>query len=211
MKNINKQNNMLVSKTHDTKREELWKILNEARFPHDRKEYNGSFDDGNHPGENTEHIATKNKEEEQSEVIFYINEKETDKNIFNRVQENILLLPIKKIQENAQQKKTTTVILKQEGAGKRGVWNVLGKEIYQVPELWEIVHRWSIDKNFTWKSTSYITFIPTETEPLTLSIKANMITIPATIWWNKPLLWSSGIYQRDISEKEVNEALKSVA
>lgn len=65
MEKVNEQQQPKTSSNNDQKRNEIWKVLNEARFPHDRHDYNGSFDDGNHPGDSTEHRVRERGEEEK--------------------------------------------------------------------------------------------------------------------------------------------------
>lgn len=105
-----------VSASHDQKKEEIWKVLNEARFPHDRQEYNGSFDDGNHPGDSTEYkIGKESVEEEKGEIAFHIDEKHTDTNVFERTQEHQAMFPlIDTIIPKMKAGKTVSFLMKQE-------------------------------------------------------------------------------------------------
>jgi hypothetical protein len=111
MDKINEKKEYLKASEHTGNQKDLWKALNEARFPSDRKAYNGSFDDGNHPGEDTEYTAVSEKEsdeisekevhesptEELGEIAFYVDEEQTDKEIFDWIEKHQDMLPIKSI------------------------------------------------------------------------------------------------------------------
>ena len=103
--------NERITITHDTTRqEELWKLLNDTRFPSDWKEYNGSFDDGNHPGGSTDYDI----KEKSDNIIVDIDER-TDKETLNRVEEHQELLRIENtILPRASKNQTTSLLIKQE-------------------------------------------------------------------------------------------------
>ena len=218
MEKINKENELVVS-VHSAKRDELWKTLNEARHPSNRNEYNGSFDDGNHPDDSTEHRVGEKAEEEEGEIAFHIDEDNTDTKVFERVQEHQEMFPlIDTIIPKMKSGKTLSFLIKQEKIEKKWWWNEAVGPAVPAEELYSLGKIFARQKNpLIGNKATYITFRPTKQNPLTVSITATIIEYPITAG-NKDkdikqinLLPNYIIFKKEIEGEEVKEFFKNVA
>jgi len=222
MEKLNENEKFIVSSSHNKEKEELWKILNEARFPSDRKEYNSSFDDGNNPGGITEHtMSSEKKEEEKGEVAFEIDEQWTDNEVFNRVQKHENMFPINDIIiPRAHKWETMSFMIKQEklenkrGGRNTAVWAALPADT-ELRKLWEVFSQKQEPLRGT--KVTYITFSPTKQDPLTMSITATIIEYPVVLNSESKekqevaMIPNYVIFKKEIKGKDVEEMLKNVA
>lgn len=203
----------IVSASRAGHKQDLRKLLNDQRFPGDRDEYNGSFDDGNHPGDVTDYDVDK----ALGKVVFYV-DKHTDAQIFNRVQKHPELLPIKQIiVPKALQGHTTSFRIKKEkiapkGGWEEAVWPAIPAESL---DLWEIFTR--DNGPLRWTKCTYLTFIPVQKDPLTVSIHATIVEYPS-VPWNKAkdakmvdMLPDYVVFRKKLTGAEFKELLKDVA
>lgn len=220
MEKVNEQQQPKTSSNNDQKRNEIWKVLNEARFPHDRHDYNGSFDDGNHPGDSSEYeIGKKRVEEETWEIAFHLDEDHTDANVFERVQEHQAMFPlIDTIIPKMKSGKTISFLMKQEKIEQKWWRNEAVGPAIPAEELYNLGETFARQKNaLIGTKATYITFRPIKQDPLTVNITATIIEYPVTSG-NKDkdikqisLLPNYIIFKKEIKGEEVKEFLKNVA